>query len=51
MKTRSSWFPAWWVGGEEENVRSKVEKRVIYHNIESERKGDGDSVEFKSRSG
>ena len=26
MKTVSSWFPAWWVGGEGKSVRSNVEK-------------------------
>ena len=29
MKTRSSWFPALWVGGDGESVRSNVVKRLV----------------------
>ena len=29
VKTRSSWFPARWVGGEGKRVRSNVEKKSM----------------------
>ena len=29
MKTRSSWFPALWVGGEVESVGSNVVKKLV----------------------
>ena len=29
VKTRSSWFRALWVGGEEESIRSNVEKKSV----------------------
>ena len=29
VKTRSSWFPALWVGGEGESVRSNVVKKLV----------------------
>ena len=29
MRTRSSWFPALWVGGERESVRSNVVKKIV----------------------
>ena len=29
VKTRSNWFPAWWVGGDRDSVRSNLEKKLM----------------------